>query len=744
MELTWLQVKDLFQPSDFVFDTTEQISENHYFIQQDVSALNFALNLNDYSIFIASEDHFLDKIRQMIEDKATSLETPDDLCYVFNFDEPNKPNAVYISAGVGARLSNDLKEFTAFLKNELKFSNTLSQEQDLVNANDIAKDELFAALKTEVLKLGFKIKDVDGGWSFVASGHKIKYSEANAALVKQLAQITITKIHDLDDQLDTALTNIFEEELLKQISAPLHKLKTKYSAYPELLQYFQNISDDILENAETFAPPADNPEGESALSALLPMLGGLDIDEFLKRYEVNVIVDNGATKGAPVILATECDYSSLLGNIVINDTPEVSNIIAGELHKARGGFLIVKAADIVERIDGWDAIAKTLKTGFIAMKDIKSDTINKPKMLEPAKITANVRIIMVGSHYHHEALKEYSAMFDELFKLRIDFADCVAYTKNMVEVIGYEVQQFTKAKNLKPVTTAALLRAIRKTQERSDKINLDFRPIMKFIEEANSIAADEITAADIDAVDNFHKTLLNKVHKNAAEDYLLERTLIDVSGAKVGEINGLCVYDLGEYSLGQPAKITATSYRGKKGIINIEKVAKLSGEIHTKGVEIIEGFIGNRFAKHIDLNLSCKICMEQSYGGLDGDSASSAELYAIISSIADIPIKQNLAVTGSINQYGCIQPVGGLNEKIEGFFRACQSKGLTGDQGVIIPHQNTVDLVLSDEILNSIKDSRFHIYTIKHYEEGIELLTGLSSTQVEYAVIKNLMAMNMK
>ncbi|ONI45028.1 hypothetical protein AN641_00995 [Candidatus Epulonipiscioides gigas] len=748
-ELCWTQLKDLFQPSDFYFETIEQISGSDTFLGQDeaINALNFALNLNNYNIFIASEESFLDEIIKIIEEKALFLNVPEDLCYVYNFEEPNKPKILYLEAGDGKILQDDLKEFVIFLKNELserlKSLKLEDKKQELIKDFEEQKNEILEKLNQEVKELGFNISQVEGGLAFsIIDENNIINLEENSNKIKQLARIALDQINIWEQEIGAILNNLYEEELIRQISGPIHILKIKYKYYTEFIDYFDNIFEDILEHSDLFIENED--ENTEVLKGIFPIMNKSNLSEFLKRYEVNLIVNNSNKKGAPVIVAQDSDYRSLMGSITLKDTVDISSIKAGALQQARGGFLILKAEDIIERLGGWQAIKQTLNSGFIKMEDLKNDSINVPQILEPEKIKANVRIILVGSSVHYDLLKNYEPSFSKLFKFRIDFLDEANYTKEIIEQIGYVINKQCKKEKLKPVTTQALLNAIRKTQYRIDKISLNVEPIYKLIYQANSIAKDKITEVDIENVDKFNKTLLNKINNDMKENYKLNRTLIDVDGSKIGEINGLCIYDIGENTIGHPIKITATSYKGKKGIINIEKAAGISGSIHSKGVEIIEGFLGGRFAKTIEPSLNCKICIEQNYASIDGDSASSAELYAVISSLCGIPLKQNLAVTGSINQYGDIQPVGGLSEKIEGFFKACQQKGLTNDQGVIIPYQNQVDLILTNEIIEHIQEGKFHIYPIKRYEQGIELLTGESARRVEEKVRQVLKLMVIK
>ncbi len=739
-KMSWQQLQNSYQPSDFSFETTEDITGVDGIIGQEeaLEALQFGLNLTHkgYNVFVASEtsNEFINEITNLINDRAKSQQIPDDLCYVYNFKSPTNPKVIYMEAGDGKILQDDMKEFSCFLQedllNKIENSETIKQKQDILNKFETKKLALLSKLEEEISNLGFMLNIAEGTLALiplrVPDNPTIELEieqEQNSQLAKALAQLVIDEVGLLEENSEIEINNLLEEKIMQEAWSLIKFLKNKYRHYPELDDYFSEIFDDIIENSEAFLQ-TENSEVESLKGILPIMIGTKDLEDITKKYEVNLFVDNSHLEGAPVIFSRDLGYSKMIGSINIKPDQDLSviDVLAlesGLLHKARGGYLILKAQDVVETLGTWQALKQALRDEVIKIQNPPTASVNQTKYIEPTNIDLNIKVILVGDFTMHQLFTNYDLEFSELFKLKIDFEDELSYTKTLVEQIGYKVKQQCEKENLHPVTCEALLKVIRYTQERKDKVNTDMAPIYSLIREADSLAEDFITLNHVDTALKFKKTMLGKLNKNMRDNYKQERILINVNGKKVGQVNGLAVYGVGEDSIGQPIKITATTYKGRKGVINVEKAAGLSGNIHNKGVEVVEGFLGYHFAQDLEPSLSCKICMEQSYSNVDGDSASSAELYAIISSLAQLPINQNLAVTGSINQFGEIQPVGGLSEKIEGFFAACKEKGITKSQGVIIPYQNQVDLILSEEVIQAIKDGDFHIYPIKRYEQGV-------------------------
>jgi lon-related putative ATP-dependent protease len=455
------------------------------------------------------------------------------------------------------------------------------------------------------------------------------------------------------------------------------------------------------------------------------------------KYKVNLIIDNSEVKGAPVIVDFNPSYYNLIGRIEYETDhgsmiTDYTMIKPGLLHQANGGYLILQADDILRNAHSWEALKRALRTKKITIENMQEHLgLAAVSTLRPEAISLNIKVLMVGSSELYHLLLQYDEDFKKLFKIKADFDE--EMEKNTDNVLKYArfIASFCKREAALSFDKTAVSRVVhyssRLVDDRS-KLSTRFNDIVEILAESSVWAAIEgscyVNEKHVDKAIKEKEFRSNKYDEKLLK--LLEEgtIMIDVTGKVVGQINGLSVLDLGDYAFGKPSRITATTYIGKSGIVNIEREIEMSGTSHSKGVMILSGYIGQKYAQEMPLALTASICFEQLYSGVDGDSASSTELYAILSSLSELPINQGIAVTGSVNQKGEIQPIGGVNQKIEGFFEVCRQKGLTGRQGVMIPHQNVKNLVLKDEVLSAIKEGLFHIYAIKTIDEGIEILTG--------------------
>ena len=455
-------------------------------------------------------------------------------------------------------------------------------------------------------------------------------------------------------------------------------------------------------------------------------------------------MDNSETKGAPVIVDFNPTYYNLVGEVEYdsefgNLTTDFMKIKGGLFHKANGGYLIVQAQDILTNVQAWEAVRRVIKTKEISMESLREQlgAVAMPT-LKPEPIPVNIKVIMIGSSYYYEMLNEYDEEFQKLFKIRADFDYEMPRTQKNIMDMAKFIHDFSVKEKTGPFDASAVAKVVElssRMAQRQDKLSTRFNQIVEILCEAATWAHLQqdsmITAGHVQkAIDEKEQRL--KLYEEKLDEMLEEGVvMIDTSGSKVGQINGLAVLDMGSYEFGNPSRITATTYIGMSGIVNIEKEADMSGSTHNKGVQIITGYLGQKYAQEFPLSMSCRICFEQNYGGIDGDSASSTELYCILSSLSELPINQELAVTGSVNQRGEIQAIGGVTYKIEGFFDLCRKRGLTGSQGVIIPISNVKDLVLKDEVVEAVKNGVFHIYPIHTIDEGIELLTGVEAGTID-------------
>ena len=513
----------------------------------------------------------------------------------------------------------------------------------------------------------------------------------------------------------------------------IEELKEKYSAYSDVIKYLEAVKQDVLKNINDFkaAPPEEenNP---------LAFYKAFSKDNNKNKYAVNLLVDNKDCEGAPVVYEINPTYYNLIGRVEYENrmgvvSTEYSMIKAGAIHRANGGYLILNARDLLTNFGAWEALKRVLKTKKILIENL-GEQYGALAMasLKPQEIEVDIKVILIGNPYIYYMLYSYDEDFRKLFKIYADFDNKMENNEvNINKLIGF-VTSTIQRKNLKHFSVDAVAKVIEFASRRAasqNKLTTQFNEIVELLCEADAWARLDnenlVNKKYIDKAIKEKRYRNNKYEEYYQEMFVEGKILIDTSSRKVGQVNGLAVIGAGQYSFGKPSRITANTFLGKSGIINIEREADMSGKTHNKGVLILSGYLGQKYAQERPLSITSSITFEQSYGGIDGDSASSTELYAIMSSIADIPLKQYIAVTGSVNQKGEIQPIGGVTEKVEGFFAVCKAQGLTGEQGVMIPKQNVNELSLDEEVITAVAKGKFHIYPVATIDEGIEILTDV-------------------
>lgn len=544
------------------------------------------------------------------------------------------------------------------------------------------------------------------------------------------------RLRSAEEQYRQKIMNLDAQTGRKVAAFHLAEIIEKYKENEAIVQYLNYLIDDIVEHLERFK----NDGGEEQASGPLAMLMPQSTESFFDRYQINHFVDNDRKDHAPVIFASNPTYYNLLGGIEYKNElgvlkTDFSMIKPGLLHEANGGYLIVLAKDILVMPYAWKGLMRALLDNEIAIESLSGQAgAVVSTTLKPQPIPLNVKIILIGDPYTYQLLYYYDEEFRKLFKIMADFDIEMNRDIENIEKIARFIAKHCHEDNLRHFSRYAVGRIIEYSSRLADdqnKLSSHLNKLVDLIYEAENWADEDdselVEAKHVDIALEMLEKRNNKIEEKVFEMIESGDYLIDVSGEKIGEINGLAVTGSGQYQFGKPTKITVSTYRGRAGIINIEREARTSGAIHDKGVMIISGYLGYKFAQDKPLALSASIVFEQLYSGIDGDSASSTELYALLSSLSGIPIRQSIAVTGSVNQRGEIQPIGGVNEKITGYFKVCKIKGLTGDQGVIIPHQNVKNLMLSQEIIDNVKAGQFHIYSVTNIDEGIEILTGVKA-----------------
>ena len=774
-ELSWHELKTSYKPSDFSFSTTSELVGSEGIIGQEsaIETFEFGLKLNatGYNIFVCSDEEKdkLSYITHLLQKEAKSKPNPLDLCYIHNFNKPDQPQLVGLRAGDGKRYKDDMDEFILFLINELpeklQDHTALKKKKAIYTQFDSKKEEYILKLNQVADQKGFLMDVVNEGIVFLPKGKskealsKNEYellSETekksvalNLEELYHLADNILEELHELEKLYVGYLEDINGEIALEAIGYMIKHLKEKYKPYSKIQRQLDDICEDILKNISMFVSEKED-GATSSLKDIIPWAKEKEIEKLVKKYGVNLLVDNSTLKHAPIVIGDNLSKSELVGRITLDSEANViysdfMSIKPGLLHYATGGWLIVFAKDLFDNKGSWDALKKVLKTECINIDNMEESTLASYISIKPQKLKAHVKVILLGTEEVYNILLQHDKDFKDLFKVKVEFEEETDNNNENIYKLASMIKAVCEKEKLKPVSIEGILKIAEygsRLTEDPKKLTSNTQVLCDLVREANIYADSCIEEKDITKA--ISQRQLSKIRLERKIDQKIQNQtyLIDTEGKKVGQINGLAIYDLGDNSFGKPIRITITTYKGLTGIIDIEKEAALSGNIHTKGIHIITGFLGYHFAQNRTLSLSARICFEQSYSEVDGDSASSAELYGILSSLSDIPIKQNIAVTGSVNQFGQIQPVGGINEKIEGFYRTCKQKGLKGNEGVLIPYQNKEQLMLADEVIEAVKNGQFHIYVVSCVQEGIEIMTDRTYEELEKRVIEKLDSFN--
>lgn len=748
-------LKNRCSPSAFDFKTTDDISASREIIGQEraMEALKFGLSIKrkGYNIYISGLTGTGRNSYSYIIAKefAKEKETPKDWCYVFNFKKPECPKAISFEAGKGKILKDKMSKVISNIKIDIPksleskdyeenkniiYSQYQKKAQYVIEElNKMAKDYNFVFKQTDKGILSIPIIDArpmtDAEFDKLSEVELEKLKELSNELSKN-AYDYVKKIREIENGLRNEIRKLKEKKVSEVVSFHIDPLIYEFNLYDELVEYFYDMKEDIIENFDIFF---EEEEIKLFNNVILPFNKK---EDFLKRYEVNLLINNSNLKGAPVVKEMNPNYYNLFGKIEYANElgglkTDHTKIKPGSLHEANGGYLIVQAKDLLQNKLVWDTLKRSILTEKITVENITGLNIIS-ETLKPEAIPLDVKIIIIGDYLTYHLLYIYDDDFKKLFKIRSDFDIEMERNEENIKKISSFVAYQCKEQGLKPFDISALSSIIElssRIAEYKNKLTAKFNELVEIIYEADEWA--NINDRNIVAREDVETAINRKIYRSGIYEEKIQELikdeilLIDTFGWKIGEINGLAVIDLGQYSFGRPNKITVNTFLGKNDIINIEREVEQSGNIYDKGVMILSGYLGEKYAKNNHLSLTASITFEQSYDGVDGDSASSAELYALLSSLSNIPINQAIAVTGSINQKGMVQPIGGVNEKIEGYYKICKIKGFKGGEGVIIPYKNIDNLMLSDEVIEGVKNDMFNIYAIKTVDEGIEILTGI-------------------
>ncbi|HWP58943.1 MAG TPA: AAA family ATPase [Candidatus Acidoferrales bacterium] len=743
---------------DASFATTSDVTPQEDFAGQERARAALELGLGvagaGYNIFVSglAGAEKLQALQQWVARRVAASPTPGDWVYVHNFKHPDSPRAIYLRAGDGNKLKQKMHDLVKTLKDELPKAFRQEafdrEKQQLREKYNRRAQELNAAFEKLAREKGFLLQPGPGGQVFfipIINGKPLESpeefsrlsSEEQEAIGRRQQELAVEmerlgrKQHEVLREMESDI-RLVERRFCENLLSPLIADIQGAIQNQEVDDYLAEVKEHILDNLDDFKG------GERGLPfAPFGQTPAQERDPFLE-YEVNVIVDNAGTKGAPVLVETSPTYLNLFGTIerVVDRFGRIvtnfTRIRSGSLVRAHGGYLIFSLDDAITEPAVWKVLKRTLKSGRIELETYEPFALFSTSGLKPEPVRIDTKVIVLGSPLLFYLLHSWDEEFREIFKVRADFRRVMELEPNHLQHYARWVAKICREEELPHFDRGALERIVefgaRQAGER-EKILASYAEVADLVREAAFWGRREngqtVSARHVEQALESRVFRSNRIEEEIRELIVKGTILIDIDGKKVGQVNGLSVLELGGYAFGRPSRVTASVAMGQAGIVNIERESRLSGSIHDKGVLILAGYLRNRYGQDKPLTISASICFEQSYSGVEGDSASSTELYALLSRLSNIPLRQDLAVTGSVNQWGEVQAIGGVNEKIEGFFDVCRVKGLTGKQGVMIPEANLRNLILRPDVVAAVGEGRFHIYPIRTIDEGIELLTGV-------------------
>ncbi len=741
---------------ELAFRTTAEITEPDGTLAQEraLRAIELGVRIRaaDHNIFLmgtpGSGRHLF--TQRCLEQAAAKRPAPSDWCYLNRFEDPQRPKALRLAPGRGSQLKADLRELVrdllSSLPDSLESDAHRKRRAEVEREYEQLQQRSLEALQKEAEKSDLAmIQTPDGvGLAPARRGEVLSREDFERLPEEDQQRIreAMTSVGDLlRKHLETIprwrrdrhrrLRELDRDATAAMVGVHIEELRAKYSDSPEILEHLESLKQDLIENAGTVLK-ADGPP------VLIPGIEQLEVQARLSRYDVNVLVDGRVSSGAPIVYEGNPTYQNLIGQI---DNVAQFGVLKtdfmlvrpGALHRANGGFLVLDAERLLGQPFSWEALKHALFERSVRIESLGQRlSLISTVSLEPERIPLEVRVVLIGTRHAYALLCAYDSEFAELFKVTADFDDTVERTPQTVELYARLAAQCSRREQLLPLEAAAVARLIEhgsRLAEDSRKLSTHLRSIEDTVREANHFAlaagGAAIRAADIERAVAERHARLARVHGQILDAIRRNSLLIETDGEAIGQINGLSVLQIGTDWFGQPVRISATVRMGEGRVLDIEREVKLGGAIHSKGVLILSALIGARFGSSLPLSLHASLVFEQSYGGIDGDSASLAEACALLSAIARVPLRQSLAVTGSINQHGVVQVIGGVNDKVEGFFETCRERGLTGSQGVIVPADNVEHLMLNDEVIDAVGRGRFHIHAVRTLDEAIGLLTGL-------------------
>lgn len=755
-ELKAEEVRKVCDPNDLKIRSTEECGPLEGIIGQEraVKSLRFGLDMPNrgFNVYVAGRPGTgkTTAVKTFLEERAKKQEIPPDWCYVNNFKEPYRPKALGLPAGRGKAFKTDVKHLIEHAQKEIRGafeSDEYRQRREEAQGEfENRRKALFEDMEKRAREAGFLLQVTPMGiayvpladdkpmdqQAFMALGNEVKddlekrqkklQEEMSGTLkeVRKIAREAQEKVRRMDRQVALYVIGPLVEELLEE-----------YDEIPGVVAHLRSTKEDILEHIDAFRSTPEEAENK-------PQKTPWAEDNPFRKYEVNVIVDNSGLKGAPVVTEFNPTYQDLFGRIEKEAQlgalrTDFTLIRGGSMHRANGGYIVLQVQDALRNFFAWEGLKRAVRNREISIEELGERLgFVSTRGLQPEPIPLEVKVVLIGNLMFYHLLYSMDEDFNELFKVKADFDTEMDRTDQNVRDYMAFVCTLCEKDGLRHLDREAASKVVEfgsRQAEDQTKLSTHFGQIADLIREANFWAAkDKIKKVGAEHV---RRAIDEKIYRSNLLQVRIQemisrgKLLIDTTAEEVGQVNGLAVLALGDYAFGRPNRITASVGAGRGGIVDIEREAKLGGNLHTKGVLILSGYLVEKYAHDKPLSLSARLVFEQSYDGVEGDSASSTELYAILSALAGAPIKQGIAVTGSVNQHGQVQAIGGVNEKIEGFFEVCKAKVLNGQQGVMIPRSNIQNLMLREDVVEAVAEGRFHIWPVSTIDEGIEILTGI-------------------
>jgi len=744
------------EPSQFEFSSTAELPPLEGTIGQEraLTAIDFGIGIRDhgFNLFILGEPGTgrTSTIKSYLTGQAANQPVPDDWCYVHDLKDGTRPEFIQLAAGKGQELKADVDHLVERLAVEIPkiFEGQMYKNQkQRITANYQKKQaEIFQELEQEAAAKGFSLQQGSDGPSLVpmqddkplsqdaydklSHAEKARLEKESAHLYKRIKEV-MQELHRLEEQMRVEIADMEKAMLLFAVGHLFEELEPKYRDDERIMQHFAACKKDLVGRVEELRA-----QREPQIS--IPGLMTQSKEPSFDHYQVNLLVDNSQIEGAPVIYEANPTYFNIFGRIehIIQMGSATTNfhmIKAGALHRANGGYLILDCREVLINLFTYEALKRCIRNREVKIEDMAEQyRLIATVSLKPQPIPLDCKIVLIGPPLLYYLLYQFDPDFRKYFKVKVDFDQMMKNTWENVQQYALFIGSKCAEEQLRHFDPTAVARTVEYAARLTDdqqRLSARFLDISDLIREASFYAEREarelVAAKHVELAIEARIYRSNKLEERIQEAIEEGTLMIDTEGAVVGQVNGLSAYQLGDYTFGKPSRVTVRSHLGKAGVVNIEREAKLSGPLHDKGVMILNGFFGERYARDKPLALSASICFEQSYGGVEGDSASSTELYGLLSSLADLPLEQGIAVTGSVNQHGVIQPIGSVNEKIEGFYAVCKAKGLTGRQGVVIPAANRKHLMLKPEVVTAVTEGQFHIWSVTTIDQGIEILTGI-------------------